>query len=155
MTDRPLDVEAIRARHAAATDGHWFMDTAGRFCGDPNMVVGDRGDHADAIATMRFGEGDQAEADEAFVLGAHDDITALLAEVDRLRGEVIRLSRERDCTQAKYDGERQRYDRLFAKIRVLEDLVPDHAVDEGAADILMTVSDILNGGALPTTGDDQ
>lgn len=94
MTD--IDLKDIRARHKAATGGTWLMDTDGSFCGDTHMVVGDRGDHADAIASMDFGEGDQAARDEAFVLGAHADIAALLGEIDRLHAIVDRVHAARD-----------------------------------------------------------
>jgi hypothetical protein len=76
----------IRTRHDNATAGHWYFNRGSY--DDPNFVVAERHGYAHGVGSMDFGTGDEADADRDFVLNAHTDITALLAEVDRLRATI-------------------------------------------------------------------
>lgn len=84
----------IRALSAAATGGHWHLDPEG--CFGPGTLLADTGPYEHLIGALDFGTGEQADADKAFVLNAHQDMAALLAEVNRLRAELADL-RACDC----------------------------------------------------------
>lgn len=86
MSDAQLN--AIRGRHAAATPGRWYVDPDR----EPKWLI--RSDHPrhEAVGIMSFTEPTSLQprpggANLRFVLNAHRDVAALLAEVDRLRGE--------------------------------------------------------------------
>jgi hypothetical protein len=92
MSAEPLpseQLEEIRARHQAATSGHWYLNRGSY--DDPNFVVAEHHGYARGIASMDFGVGDEASADREFVLNAHSDMAALLAEVKRLTARVAEL----------------------------------------------------------------
>ena len=82
MTDT-TPLTAIRARHKAATAGHWYLQPEH----GPNFVATEQRGYEHGIGDLDFGTGDQADADREFVLNAHNDITVLLVEVDRLHAE--------------------------------------------------------------------
>ncbi|WP_181799431.1 hypothetical protein [Kitasatospora acidiphila] len=77
---------AILARHGTATSGTWYLQPNY----GPHFVAAEHHGYEHGIGTLDFGEGDQADADREFVLNAHEDVAALLAEVDRLRAERAR-----------------------------------------------------------------
>ncbi|MFD0408605.1 hypothetical protein [Kitasatospora sp. NPDC127116] len=98
----PLDLDAIQARHAAATGGNWRYEA---YAG-----LGEHGVLGAAdipIGRLDFGDGDQADADRDFVLNAHQDVTALLARVRQLETE---LATERAVAESN-----QRAARLLAE----------------------------------------
>lgn len=73
----------IRARCEAATAGPWWHDW--NMGGSPNEVWVS-GDSWGLICTTDGGVGDE-DKDAEFIAHAREDIPALLAEVERLRGE--------------------------------------------------------------------
>lgn len=80
---QPLDLDAIQARHAAATGGNWRYEAyagLGEYgvLGAANIPIG----------RLDFGHGDQADADRDFVLNAHRDVAQLLARVRQLEDEL-------------------------------------------------------------------
>ncbi|MDH6141122.1 hypothetical protein P3T35_003135 [Kitasatospora sp. GP30] len=98
-TPPPLSDEqltTIRARHQAATSGPWRNEPYGGL--GPETVLGPG---MPAVAALDFGDGDQADADRDFVLNAHTDMAAVLAELDRLRAE-------RDRYRAAWHSARRR-----------------------------------------------
>lgn len=74
---------AIRQRAHGATGGTWYLQPAH----GTNFVASEHHGYEHGIGDLDFGTGDQADADREFVLNAHNDATALLVEVDRLRAE--------------------------------------------------------------------
>ena len=86
------DLAAIRARAAAATPGPWqTAEQAGYPEYGENFVGNFTGEYLAGVGDIDFGAGDDAEADLAFVLNAPEDVSALLALVDRQAAEVVRL----------------------------------------------------------------
>lgn len=81
--NQPLDLAAIQARHAIATPGPWRTEPHGPL-GDDTVI----GFNGAIVGAFTFGVGDEADADQDFTLNAPTDITALLAEVRRLRAEL-------------------------------------------------------------------
>lgn len=77
----PIDLEAIRARHAAATAGPYRDD--GEW--DTQHVI-----HAPTQAICNTLHGNDA-ANAVFLSASWQDVSDLLAEVDRLRAEMKAL----------------------------------------------------------------
>lgn len=79
----PLDLDAIEARANAATPGPWerYAEYGAQFYANTT------GEYLRGIGDFSFGEGEQADADEAFVRHAREDIDTLLAEVRRFRAQ--------------------------------------------------------------------
>jgi hypothetical protein len=75
-----IDLDAIRARVDAATDGPWFVDDQG-FCTTP-------GDSFSRFITAPYHELDILPEDAEFIAAARSDVPALLAEIERLRSVV-------------------------------------------------------------------
>lgn len=103
MTDEEL--AAIQGRLTKATPGPWVHSQHGcyvilgykpekkRIDGygvDDHVCVLDDGDH------HQYRSEDEQLANAALITHAPDDISRLLAEVERLRGEVARLDKEAD-----------------------------------------------------------
>ncbi|MFI6249017.1 hypothetical protein [Streptomyces sp. NPDC051016] len=83
MTE-PLNPEReqdIRTRARAATPGPW--EPYAKY--GPTFFANISGPYLQGVGDFNFGEGEQAEADEAFVRHAREDVDALLAEIDRMR----------------------------------------------------------------------
>jgi hypothetical protein len=83
MTDggTPLDLEAIKARADAATEGPWFYD------GNPSAVVVG-GDGRSLCASAYNWPDPVCAANATFIAAARSDVPALVAEVSRLRDAV-------------------------------------------------------------------
>ncbi|MET9086132.1 hypothetical protein ABZX77_30375 [Streptomyces sp. NPDC004237] len=80
----PLSTEceqSIRARANAATPGPW--ERYEKY--SPTFYANVSGQYLQGVGDFNFGDGAEAEADEAFVRHAREDVDALLAEIDRLR----------------------------------------------------------------------
>lgn len=91
MSTHP-DLDAIAAREQAATPGPWgAIPDYG-----PDWIGAEVSGYLNAVGELGFGEGDQADADRAFVIGARTDVPALLSEVRRLRAELNQTIAERD-----------------------------------------------------------
>lgn len=88
----PLDVEAIKAREAAATKGPWWQGPHYR-C-DVDSPVGNV--RSFAVFT------EQAERDAEFIAHARTDIPALLAEINRLRA-LVRSSQPDTPTEVQIE----------------------------------------------------
>jgi hypothetical protein len=88
---QPLDLDSIEARANAATPGPW--DRYPQY--GAHFYANTTGEHLTGIGDLNFGDGEQADADEAFVRHAREDVDALLAEVHRLRAEVATLAEAR------------------------------------------------------------
>lgn len=96
--NKPLDLSAIKARAEAATPGPWsdlcyivYAQTKPGSTFDIPL--------ADASLDECPFSHDQCEANAQFIAHARTDIPALIAEVERLNGEVarLRLDNERLC----------------------------------------------------------
>lgn len=110
MTSQPLtdaQLADIRARAETATDGPWERyEKYG-----PNFFACTSGSYLRGVGTFNFGDGTDADADEQFVTHAVEDVRALLAEVERLKGQRKYL-----ITQlAKRDAETGRGDQALAE----------------------------------------
>lgn len=94
-----LDIEAIKARCEAATEGPWFVDRVGEI-NDPSWHIADAIRWQGWTNALRFDE-DRETAE--FVAHARADVPALVAEVERLRAElawvrsVITLHQQNGC----------------------------------------------------------
>lgn len=73
----------IRAREQTATPGPWepYAEYG------PDFYANVRGPHLLGVGDLRFGDGDQADADRDFTLRARVDVPWLLARVDALTTE--------------------------------------------------------------------
>lgn len=106
----PLTTEhlaEIEARTKAATPGPWVRYAEY----GPTFYANTSGEYLRGVGDFNFGVGYQADADEAFVRHAPEDVRLLLAEVARLKGQ-------RKCllTQlAKRDAESGRGDAALRK----------------------------------------
>lgn len=82
-----LDIDAIKARADAATEGPWVVD-------DQKYVLRSKNGGWDGliIATVQHDDFGLVEEDNtAFIASARQDIPALLAEVERLQAIVERV----------------------------------------------------------------
>ena len=105
-----LDLEAVRERIDAARMGSWAWGFAPRpdsdmtkaeyLAGIPltdskelwvTWVLDPEGGPEDYLITAITGDGPTAKANAQFIAHAHEDVPALLAEVERLRGKVARV----------------------------------------------------------------
>jgi len=90
MNDTTPDLAAIRARHAASTPGTWIttadIDDPYSPWGLEIICVGDYDDpDARLDHIVRVPDHDDRPADLCFIADAHQDIPALIAEIERLR----------------------------------------------------------------------
>jgi hypothetical protein len=82
VTDTAADrLNHIRARAQAATEGPWQRNTQY----GPNFFANIDGPYLQGVGDLNFGIGEQAEADEALVTHAQQDITYLLVRVAELQ----------------------------------------------------------------------
>lgn len=72
-----IDTEALRRLHAATTQGSWWEDE------DGFVVAGSR-DSCTTVAGARYVAEPEADANVEFIAVAHNQLPALLAELDRL-----------------------------------------------------------------------
>ena len=101
-----LDLEAIKARAAAATEGPWEWDdsTIGQHWSRPQpwaTVVDDEvkcGDYCYGGSSSPI----KSDADGQFLAHAREDIPALVAEVERLCEERDEYLRRLDAVEAKH-----------------------------------------------------
>lgn len=80
----PLDLDAIRALAEAATPGPWRVGDGGDYF-EWEVVI------APHLPTLELSESADGAEDAAFIAAARTAVPALLAEVDRLRGENAQL----------------------------------------------------------------
>lgn len=90
MNSTTPDLAAIRARHAASTPGTWIttadIDDPHSPWGLEIICVGDYDDpDARLDHIVRVPDHDDRPADLCFIADAHQDIPALIAEIERLR----------------------------------------------------------------------
>lgn len=86
MTDQPTpltneQLDQIATRATTATPGPWERHEAH----GPQFYANTSGEYLRGVGDFNFGVGEQAEADEAFVRHAQQDVTALVAAVRRLQ----------------------------------------------------------------------
>jgi hypothetical protein len=104
----PVDVDAARARAAAATPGPWEVEITGGVDvtgeGWTNIEI-QFNDPLETNAGLMMGEHECAEADAVFIAAARSDVPALADEVERLRAQVelanSTLMAERDAALAE------------------------------------------------------
>lgn len=75
----PLDLDAISARAAAATEGPWVIERARIWSGEP---------HPPKTELLMFRGGREWTPDAEFIAHARTDVPALVEEVKRLREQV-------------------------------------------------------------------
>ncbi len=82
------ELQRIRARHTASTQGEWYADRELWHIHDPNPVevMGIRsGDDDKLICEIRYPRQSENANNVAFIVQAHQDIANLLDEVEQLR----------------------------------------------------------------------
>ena len=98
--DASLDLEAIKARAAAATEGPWEWDdpTIGQHWSSPEPWATVVDDEVNCGGYCYGGSSSpiKSDADGQFIAHAREDIPALVAEVERLREEREELQRRLD-----------------------------------------------------------
>lgn len=98
-TEQKLD--DIETRAAAATDGPWdrYPEMG------PTFFANITGEYLRGVGDFNFGVGEQADADEAFVRHAQQDVTMLAAEVRRLRAALPQpvVVPSKDTPLSEYD----------------------------------------------------
>lgn len=90
MTDQPIteqQLDDIETRASAATAGPW--ERYGQY--SPHFFANTSGEYLRGVGDFNFGVGEQADADEAFVRHAREDVDVLLAEVRRLRAALTAI----------------------------------------------------------------
>ncbi|MCI3279168.1 hypothetical protein [Streptomyces cylindrosporus] len=141
MTDTPeARIAAIRARAQAATEGPWQRyEEYG-----PQFYANVSGEYLRGVGDFNFGEGEQAEADEALVQHAHQDITYLLARVTEL--ENIAVNARKLVGGWKQASEEHA---LFAQSKVMDETPgmadKQHGRSDQLADCANELGDVLNG----------
>lgn len=108
-----IDLDAIRERADAATEGPWRPGTTGVRGGDHWFVAA----HGEAIAHIASNDGcneAQREPDATFICHARTDVPALLAEVQRLRDELGVATTVRDAHLARAERAEARVAELEA-----------------------------------------
>lgn len=93
----------IDARTKAATPGPWVRyEEYG-----PTFYANTSGEYLRGVGDFNFGVGYQADADEAFVRHAPEDVRLLLAEVARLKGQrkcLLTQLAKRDAESGRGDA---------------------------------------------------
>lgn len=85
-----LDLDSIKARCEAATEGPWHREHGDYGC----VSIGNFGWVVDGPNCPQYDEDTpQGHADAEFIAHARTDVPALVAEVERLRAEVERHMR--------------------------------------------------------------
>ena len=115
------DLEAIKARAAAATEGPWEWDdpTIGQHWSRPEPWATVVDDEVNCGGYCYGGSSSpiKSDADGQFIAHAREDIPALVAEVERLREEREELQRRLDAVEAlARSGIGKPYNRTLDKI---------------------------------------
>ena len=115
------DLEAIKARAAAATEGPWEWDdpTIGQHWSRPEPWATVVDDEVNCGGYCYGGSSSpiKSDADGQFIAHAREDIPVLLAEVERLREEREELQRRLDAVEAlARSGIGKPYNRTLDKI---------------------------------------
>lgn len=140
MTDhKPLTTQQladIEARANAATEGPWVRyEEYG-----PTFYANTSGEYLRGVGDFNFGVGDQADADEAFVRHAPEDVRLLLAEVARLKGQRKYL-----MTQlAKRDAETGRGDTALRKFLGEQPAEETHVVADARANAIELAAAVVD-----------
>ncbi|MER7131204.1 hypothetical protein [Streptosporangium saharense] len=96
LTDARL--AEIRARRAATTPGPWAIDAPYYWPGDDDPHVSSVAVDADCMPVLLPAPGAQrGEADLAFAVHAHHDVTDLVVEVEQLRELIAALTDPDPC----------------------------------------------------------
>ena len=108
-----LDLEAIKARAAAATEGPWEWDdpTIGQHWSSPEPWATVVDDEVNCGGYCYGGSSSpiKSDADGQFIAHAREDIPALVAEVERLREERDDMRRRLDAVEARHTPVTVRY----------------------------------------------
>jgi hypothetical protein len=106
-----IDLDAIRQREQAATEGPW-IHTGRNHISTPDIHVDEANWGGEGLNGYRLvcdgDEGAWRAADAEFIAHAREDIPALLAEIDRLRSqvaEITSLTRDTDGDDLDPDSE--------------------------------------------------
>lgn len=100
MTDEEL--AAIKARCAAATPGPWVADSGNEVSAEFGKFMVDL---CLCYTPRCFDHPATAEDNSMFIAHARTDVPALVAEVERLRSDVARLTAFRDEVLAQRKGD--------------------------------------------------
>jgi hypothetical protein len=150
MSDEPLDLEAIKARTEAATEGPWDwgpldMTKSGKLALQaPGMRPIVKAASADVWPSA---------ADAAFIAAARSDVPALVAEVERLLADLAECQQHNDRTRIANQAAEQWAEQLTEATAEVERLtqenvrlrqMADHNIDE-ALRLLARAVDALGG----------
>jgi hypothetical protein len=116
----PLDLDVIKARADAATEGPWTALTTGVAGGDHWYVC----DLDQSIASIHASDGEdeeRREPDAEFIAAARTDVPELLAEVTRLRAELTQAEADVASLCALRDQQEREGAARLARIKDIQD----------------------------------
>jgi hypothetical protein len=138
------DLDAIRARWAAATPGPWFIDAAST---DAYVIHNPYLDESDHVAAELLScTQDTADA----IASAHSDVAALITEVESLRDMHARITtrmlaeHETEIEALRNDHVRMMAAFMEGKKRAIENLrarAEDYEIPQGVAHVMEEVAD--------------
>lgn len=145
-----VDLDAIEARAAAATPGPW----------EPAPEYGEyfyayqRGEYFRGVGQFSFGDGEEAEADRAFVMAAAVDVPALVAYARSLEAENARLQQEvlSRYKASAWDLVAEQRDQArvaLARVRAVLDAHGPDGMGSAGYDLWADVNDALDGEGQP------
>jgi hypothetical protein len=77
MTDKSIDVQALREAHSKTTAGEWVYDDCGYITAQDDQVM---------VAEMRgYGSGQPQAANADFIVLSHNQMPAIVKEIEELR----------------------------------------------------------------------
>jgi hypothetical protein len=132
----PLNLDAIRARADAATEGPWRAERHIDFPSEPGYLVYVAPADGSEFGTAGDVGWTDHQADAEFIANARTDIPDLLAEVTRLRAELVQAELDVASLCALRDQQEREG---FARLARIKDIQDDRAALTAERDALAAV----------------